>query len=120
MAPRGQRSAAQAAQLLIGMHQLMSPSPSRLYFLGETPSGVRGISQDMWNIFLNFTQAIGPDLSNYSEDEAWPSLFDTFVEWEMECRKKEEEGLALRANEEEEGQKCTETESSPGTDRLEI
>ncbi|KAM4526852.1 DCN1-like protein 3 isoform 1-T2 [Fundulus diaphanus] len=62
-----------------------------LDFLAENPSGVRGISRDTWNMFLNFTQAIGPDLSNYSEDEAWPSLFDTFVEWELERRKREEE-----------------------------
>ncbi|GLD57535.1 DCN1-like protein 3 [Lates japonicus] len=71
-----------------------------LDFLAENPSGIRGISRDTWNMFLNFTQAIGPDLSNYSEDEAWPSLFDTFVEWELERRKKEEE-QALMATEEE-------------------
>ncbi|KAJ8399897.1 hypothetical protein AAFF_G00406270 [Aldrovandia affinis] len=62
-----------------------------LDFLTENPSGVKGISRDTWNMFLNFSQVIGPDLSNYSEDEAWPSLFDTFVEWEVERRKKEEE-----------------------------
>ncbi|KAE8579341.1 hypothetical protein XENTR_v10024003 [Xenopus tropicalis] len=62
-----------------------------LDFLTENPSGIKGISRDTWNMFLNFTQVIGPDLSNYSEDEAWPSLFDTFVEWEMERRKNEEE-----------------------------
>ncbi|XP_023147175.2 DCN1-like protein 3 [Amphiprion ocellaris] len=87
-----------------------------LDFLAENPSGIRGISRDTWNMFLNFTQAIGPDLSNYSEDEAWPSLFDTFVEWELERRKKEEE-QALMAKEEE--GKFTETECSPSTDRLE-
>ncbi|CAM9158724.1 unnamed protein product [Lampetra planeri] len=38
-----------------------------LDFLVENPSGIRGISRDTWNMFLNFTQAIGPDLSNYSE-----------------------------------------------------
>lgn len=86
-----------------------------LDFLAENPSGVRGISRDTWNMFLNFTQAIGPDLSNYSEDEAWPSLFDTFVEWELERRKKEEEqGLLTK---DEEG-RCTET-NCPSTDRLE-
>lgn len=63
-----------------------------LHFLTENPSGVKGISRDTWNMFLNFTQVIGPDLSNYSEDEAWPSLFDTFVEWEMERRKREGAG----------------------------
>ncbi|XP_028264245.1 DCN1-like protein 3 [Parambassis ranga] len=87
-----------------------------LDFLAENPSGIRGISRDTWNMFLNFTQTIGPDLSNYSEDEAWPSLFDTFVEWELEHRKKEEE-QALKAKEEE--GRCTETECSPTTDRLE-
>ena len=60
-----------------------------LDFLAENPSGVRGISRDTWNMFLNFTQAVGSDLSNYSEDEAWPSLFDTFVEWETERRRRE-------------------------------
>lgn len=69
-----------------------------LDFLIENPSGIKGISRDTWNMFLNFTQVIGPDLSNYSEDEAWPSLFDTFVEWELERRKKEEETKCLRSS----------------------
>ena len=55
-----------------------------LNFLTENPLRIKGISRDSWNMFLNFTQVIGPDLSNHSEDEAWPNLFDTFVEWEME------------------------------------
>ncbi|XP_075035819.1 DCN1-like protein 3 [Mixophyes fleayi] len=69
-----------------------------LDFLIENPSGIKGISRDTWNMFLNFTQVIGPDLSNYSEDEAWPSLFDTFVEWEMERRRKEEETKCIRSS----------------------
>lgn len=69
-----------------------------LDFLSENPSGIKGISRDTWNMFLNFTQVIGPDLSNYSEDEAWPSLFDTFVEWEMERRRKEEETKCIRSS----------------------
>ncbi|KAM9831611.1 DCN1-like protein 3 [Neosynchiropus ocellatus] len=85
-----------------------------LDFLAENPSGIRGISRDTWNMFLNFTQTIGPDLSNYSEDEAWPSLFDTFVEWELERRKREE--LEATKPTEEEG-RCTEMECSPSTDR---
>lgn len=92
-----------------------------LDFLAENPSGIRGISRDTWNMFLNFTQTIGPDLTNYSEDEAWPSLFDTFVEWELERRKKEE-AKALMAKEEEEAEedgRCTETECPPTTERLE-
>lgn len=69
-----------------------------LYFLNENPSGIKGISRDTWNMFLNFTQVIGPDLGNYSEDEAWPSLFDTFVEWEMERRRKEEDARGVVAS----------------------
>lgn len=62
-----------------------------LCFLSENPCGVRGISRDTWNMFLNFTQSVGPDLSNYSEDEAWPSLFDSFVEWENDRHRREQE-----------------------------
>lgn len=87
-----------------------------LDFLGENPSGIRGISRDTWNMFLNFTQTIGSDLSNYSEDEAWPSLFDTFVEWELERRKKKEQRPLMA--EKDEG-RCTETEGFTTTDRLE-
>lgn len=77
-----------------------------LHFLSENPFGVRGISRDTWNMFLNFTQSIGQDLSNYSEDEAWPSLFDSFVEWETERRRREreeqEERRRIQEEEEEE------------------
>ncbi|XP_071964674.1 DCN1-like protein 3 [Antedon mediterranea] len=45
---------------------------------------VRGISRDTWQMFLNFTEVIGSDLSNYDDNEAWPSLFDDFVEYELE------------------------------------
>ena len=45
---------------------------------------VRGISRDTWNMFLPFVQSIKPDLSNYDESEAWPSLFDDFVEAELD------------------------------------
>ena len=44
---------------------------------------VRGISRDTWNMFLPFCETISSDLNNYDETEAWPSLFDDFVEWEL-------------------------------------
>lgn len=44
---------------------------------------VRGISRDTWNMFLPFCHSVAPDLSNYDESEAWPSLFDDFVEYEL-------------------------------------
>jgi len=52
-----------------------------LYFLDKHPQ-VRGIPRDTWNMFLNFVETVGTDLSNYDDTEAWPSLFDDFVEFE--------------------------------------
>ena len=43
---------------------------------------VRGIPRDTWNMFLNFVQTVGSDLTQYDDAEAWPSLFDDFVEFE--------------------------------------
>ena len=47
-------------------------------------SEVRGISRDTWNMFLPFIMTVSPDLSNYDDCEAWPSVFDDFVESELE------------------------------------
>lgn len=33
-------------------------------------------------MFLNFSEHVGNDLSCYDDNEAWPSLFDDFVEYE--------------------------------------
>ncbi|XP_037319967.1 DCN1-like protein 3 [Pungitius pungitius] len=120
-ADEGQRSLQRDIAIALWRLVFTQDSPAILEhwldFLSENPSSIRGISRDTWNMFLNFTQAIGPDLSNYSEDEAWPSLFDTFVEWELERRKREEEEEeAARRAREEEG---TETEGSPTPERLE-
>lgn len=52
-----------------------------LLFL-EKSSSVRSIARDTWDMFLNLVEQVGDDLSAYDESEAWPSLFDDFVEWE--------------------------------------
>ncbi|CAL8305215.1 unnamed protein product [Boreogadus saida] len=92
-AEEGQRSLQRDIAIALWRLVFTQDTPSILErwldFLAENPSGVRGISRDTWNMFLNFTQAVGSDLSSYSEDEAWPSLFDTFVEWETESRRRE-------------------------------
>ena len=31
--------------------------------------------------FLRFSREVRPDLSNYSDNPAWPLLLDNFVEW---------------------------------------
>lgn len=63
-------------------HHRPPPILSRwLDFLSEHPH-VRGIPRDTWDMFLNFTDVVGNDLSSYDDTEAWPSLFDDFVEYE--------------------------------------
>lgn len=52
-----------------------------LGFLESHPHA-RGIPRDTWNMFLNFAEAVGSDLSTYDDTEAWPSIFDDFVEYE--------------------------------------
>lgn len=52
-----------------------------LNFLEKHPM-IRGIPRDTWNMFLNFSEAVGDDLSSYDDNEAWPCLFDDFVEYE--------------------------------------
>jgi DCN1-like protein 3 len=42
--------------------------------------GVKVIPRDTWNMFLHMAESIQSDFSNYDECEAWPSLFDDFVE----------------------------------------
>lgn len=48
----------------------------------EKHSSIRGIPKDTWDMFLNFTEQVGEELSSYDDTEAWPSLLDDFVEYE--------------------------------------
>ncbi|XP_067631068.1 DCN1-like protein 3 [Eurosta solidaginis] len=48
-----------------------------IHFLEQHPS-IRGIPKDTWNMFLNFSEQC--DINNYDDTEAWPSLFDDFVD----------------------------------------
>ncbi|CAK1547189.1 unnamed protein product [Leptosia nina] len=52
-----------------------------LAYLEKNPH-IRGVPKDTWNMFLNFCEFVGEDLSSYDDTEAWPSLFDDFVEFE--------------------------------------
>lgn len=53
-------------------------------FLGE--KWTRSVNKDMWNMVLEFALKSKEDesLSFWSEDGAWPSVIDDFVEW---CKK---------------------------------
>lgn len=46
----------------------------------ELHTNIRGIPKDTWNMFLNFAETC--DITAYDDTEAWPSLFDDFVEYE--------------------------------------
>lgn len=48
----------------------------------EKHTSIRGIPKDTWDMFLNFVEQVGDDLSSYDDTEAWPSLLDDFVEFE--------------------------------------
>ena len=58
------------------------PVMERWFRFLEAHPLIRGIPRDTWNMFLNFVETVGTDLSSYDDTEAWPSLFDDFVEYE--------------------------------------
>ncbi|XP_039438515.1 DCN1-like protein 3 [Culex pipiens pallens] len=68
--------------------------PRWLNFL-EQHQNIRGVPKDTWNMFLNFVETC--DITQYDDTEAWPSLFDDFVEYEQE-RMKAVAAAALAAN----------------------
>ena len=64
--------------------------PSLIDFLGQHKSTEKkGVSQDEWQMMLNFCIEIRPDCSNFAEDGAWPLLLDDYVEWYRENAEKE-------------------------------
>eukprot|EP01132_Coremiostelium_polycephalum_P002005 gene2005-2467_t len=50
-------------------------------FLQSHPASCKVLNKDQWVCFLEFSKSVKSDLSNYDESEAWPLLFDTFVEY---------------------------------------
>lgn len=55
-----------------------------LQFLESHRNMIKGIPKDTWYMFLNFSESVGDDLSSYDDNEAWPCLFDDFVEFERD------------------------------------
>jgi hypothetical protein len=53
--------------------------PDFLAFLKQS-SNTR-ITLDQWESFLQFSQSVSLDVSDFDEDGAWPILLDEFVEW---------------------------------------
>jgi len=49
------------------------------HFLNETV--YRGLNSDQWRNFLSFSLSIRVDFSNYDINDAWPSIYDEYVDW---------------------------------------
>ncbi|GAA6001043.1 hypothetical protein JCM10207_007386 [Rhodosporidiobolus poonsookiae] len=41
----------------------------------------KAMSNDAWTQLFDFCQQVQPDLTGWSEMDAWPSIIDSFVEW---------------------------------------
>ncbi|ORY89219.1 DCN1, defective in cullin neddylation 1, domain-containing 4 [Syncephalastrum racemosum] len=50
----------------------------------EQKQPVKVINRDQWLSFYDFVNTVSPDLSDYDEMSAWPTLFDEFVEWKKQ------------------------------------
>ncbi|KAI0697790.1 defective in Cullin neddylation protein 1 [Cytidiella melzeri] len=46
-----------------------------------TSKGSKGVSKDMWYMFLEFVRTIDADFQNYDAEAAWPSSIDDFVDY---------------------------------------
>jgi len=51
----------------------------RQYLLEQTEYNV--VNMDQWLAFLEFSKTVDDNFGNLEEDDAWPSLLDSFVEW---------------------------------------
>ncbi|CAO1307586.1 unnamed protein product [Diamesa hyperborea] len=60
---------------------------------------IRGIQRDTWLMFLNFSESF--DINLYDDNEAWPSLMDSFVEFELDRLKKIQQNEELKKSEDE-------------------
>ena len=49
----------------------------------EAKPGIKSITKDTWNMFPEFGE-IGTNLSHYDHEQAWPSVFDDFVDYEKD------------------------------------
>ncbi|KAI0339122.1 DUF298-domain-containing protein [Trametopsis cervina] len=46
-----------------------------------TSKGVKGVSKDVWQMFLEFVRTIDAKFEKYDAEAAWPSAIDDFVEF---------------------------------------
>ncbi|KAF9386545.1 DCN1-like protein 5 [Mortierella sp. AD011] len=61
------------------------PHEKRFVEFLETKKPVKVINKDQWYNFLDFSDSVAEDLSNYDGvNSAWPVLLDEYVEWRNE------------------------------------
>ncbi|KAG0017905.1 DCN1-like protein 5 [Entomortierella chlamydospora] len=62
-----------------------NPHEKRFVEFLETKKPVKVINKDQWYNFLDFSDSVAEDLSNYDGvNSAWPVLLDEYVEWRNE------------------------------------
>jgi hypothetical protein len=47
----------------------------------QSQGHIKSINKDQWDVFYEFSQAMDDEFTGYSENAAWPSLLDDYVEW---------------------------------------
>ena len=72
-------------EMAIGLWQLLLPGKFALLdewctFLTDDREP-RPVPKDVWNMLLDFSKEVKPDLSNYDPYGSWPTMIDEFVEW---------------------------------------
>ena len=67
--------------ILDNLHHALPLVRSWFQFLFSLKGSLRGITRDTWDMFFTFMESVGDDGSGYNDAEAWPSLFDDFIEW---------------------------------------
>ncbi|KAJ1758408.1 DCN1-like protein 5 [Coemansia sp. RSA 1752] len=59
----------------------LRPEQQRSVSAEANSDSIKVISRDQWQSLLELSKALSPDLSNYSNEDAWPAMFDGFVDW---------------------------------------
>lgn len=56
----------------------------------NSKEAILSVNQDQWKSFVQFSKQVDGNLTGYTEDDPWPSLFDEYVAWVREKRGGEE------------------------------
>jgi hypothetical protein len=63
-------------------------------FLYEKRFNFRCLNMDQWKIFVDFSRTIAADFSNFDLTDAWPTVYDDYVEWVKEKTHEEQKRQA--------------------------